>query len=80
MMKFHDLFLVDMKGDRFDIFLSYFVNSPTLANLQFMVTHPGKTLGSVIGGVVEVAKTGVEVAKTGVEVAKTVADVVRMSR
>jgi hypothetical protein len=44
-MKFHDLFLFEMKGDRFDMSLSYVLGSPWLANAEFAWKNPGKVLG-----------------------------------
>jgi hypothetical protein len=55
-MKFHDLFLFEMKGDRFNMFLSYIINSPVLAQIEFNWKNPGKFLGSVVQAVIDAEK------------------------
>jgi hypothetical protein len=52
-MKFHDLFLFEMKGDRFDMFLSYVLDSPLLAKAEFALKNKGKLLSSAIHGLVQ---------------------------
>jgi hypothetical protein len=55
-MKFHDLHLFDMKGARFDMFLSYLLDSPWLAQAEFIGKNPGKSLGSALQGIVDARK------------------------
>ncbi len=48
-IRFHDVFLFKMKGDRFDMFLSYLIRCPVLAQAEFALKNPGKVLRSVLG-------------------------------
>ncbi len=51
--KFHDVYLFDMKGARFDMFLSYVVREPIKSRLLFASRNPSivmKTLGSAADG------------------------------
>ena len=52
-MKFHDLFLFEMKGDRFDMFLSYVLDWPMVASIEFGVKNPFKWAGPAIEVVVD---------------------------
>jgi hypothetical protein len=49
-MKFHDVFLFDLKGDVYDMFLSHFVLHPIQANIEFGLKNPGKIVRSLLGG------------------------------
>jgi hypothetical protein len=49
-MKFHDLFLVRLKGDKHDIFLSSVVDSPGWAHANFGPENPGNAPGSAAPG------------------------------
>jgi hypothetical protein len=46
--KLHDVFLFDMKGDRFDMFLSYCIREPKKTGILFAAQNPGKAVGSLL--------------------------------
>jgi hypothetical protein len=55
-MKSHDLHLFDMKGTKFNMFLSYLLDSPNPANIEFALKNPGKWAGPAIEVAIVVAK------------------------
>ena len=54
--KFHDIFLFDMKGDHFDMFLSYCIREPKKTGFWFATQNPGKAVGSLL----EAIKSGAD--------------------
>jgi len=41
-LKFHDIYLQEMKGDHYDMFLSHFIRDPLTAQAEFIVKNPHK--------------------------------------
>ena len=49
--KFQDVYLDNMKGDNFGMYLSEFIENPISANLKFAINHPGKVFKGFADGV-----------------------------
>ncbi|RRJ95185.1 hypothetical protein Ga0100231_013580 [Opitutaceae bacterium TAV4] len=56
--KFHDLWLDDLKGDHYQMFLSKFIVSPKMASIEFAVKNPGKLFGSAFSVVADGVQKG----------------------
>jgi hypothetical protein len=70
-MKFHDLFLFEVNGDKFDMFLSYVLDSPWLAQADFAWKNPGKSLGAALQAAGEVIRFAGELAQVATVIKAT---------
>jgi outer membrane lipoprotein-sorting protein len=47
-LKFHDIYLFDMKGDHFDMFLSHIIIDRVLSKIEFAYKNPDKVTGGML--------------------------------